>query len=84
MELSNKFLPSRMFHKAIICETLVANLTAKTLGMPATIHCLNDTSHNEISAFAATGGEKYMEIMLAVFTPVKLMKNKIIRVHTSK
>lgn len=65
---------------SILDETLVsqrdsANLTLEALGVPVVIHGFDNSANDELAALAAAGGEKDMEVMLAVLAALELVED---------
>ena len=56
----------------------MAKLTAKAFWMPASIHCFNDTSNYNVTAFIAVGSEEDAKVFFAILSAFKLVKNAIL------
>lgn len=65
---------------SILDETLVsqwdcANLALETLGVPVVVHGFDNSTNDELATLATAGGEKDVEVMLAVLAALKLIED---------
>ena len=70
---------TRILHEAGVCQRGFANLTHKTISMPAAVHCFDNTPDDVLAATTATGGVQLLEIVLAVLTPIKLVEQSLVK-----
>jgi len=67
-----------VFHEAGIGQTGTADLTGKTLGVPAPIHSFDDPPDDVLAAFSAAWGVQLLETILAVLPTIKFVEQAFI------
>lgn len=68
---------SSVLDKALVSERGGADLTQEAVGVPAVVHGLDDSSHDELPAFSAAWCEENMEVVLTIFPTLKLIKHSL-------
>lgn len=70
---------TRILHEAGVRQSGFANLTIKTISMPAAVHCFDNTPDDVLATTPAAGGVQLLEIVLAVLTPIKLVEQPLVK-----
>lgn len=68
---------SSVLDKALVSERGGADLTQEAVGVPAVVHGLDDSSHDELPAFSTAWCEENMEVVLTIFPTLKLIKHSL-------
>lgn len=58
-------------------EFFGAHSASEALGMPIGVHRLNDASHDELSALAATRCKQHVEVVFTIFTALEFVENSV-------
>lgn len=72
--ISKLYSPTSMLNKTIIGKTLFTNLASEAFRMPTAIHGFDYTTNNEVTTFSTTRSKKYVKIVFAILSSIKLIK----------
>lgn len=65
-------------NKSGIGQFSLAHLASEALGMPASVHCLDDTSNDNITTLITVGRKENTKILLAILATLKLIKDSVL------
>lgn len=65
-------------NKSRVGQLSCAHLAAEAIGMPASVHRLNDASDDDVPTLVAVGSKKDSEILLAILAALKLVEDSVL------
>lgn len=66
-------------YKSRVSQFSLTHLTAEALGMPARIHCFNNATNYDVTAFIAVRSKENSEIFFAVLASFEFIENSILK-----